>query len=176
MQYQYTYLRCIMAVCGNVPHRFINLTLRLLTFDSVRSHPAHLNSVVHSHLTVHHMAALIREETGIATAHIAIFATRPTTASARTPLPGELSLEESGYMGGPQTAPTSVTLYYDFFVDFTSCPLVMCDHYFGAQRKFSRMLEQSTQQRQQQQQRHRNEQQQQNSASSAAAPEVSTPS
>lgn len=112
--------------------RYLDISLRLLTFDGTRSHPAHVRQLVHSHLTVLHLAYIIRVETSVATSRIFVY---PDRAPDTEPLPEDQSLEQCGFVGGPRGAPVALLLYYDYPVDVGSgCPLLMCDHYFG-QRK-----------------------------------------
>jgi len=112
--------------------RYLDVSLRLLTFDASRSHPAHIRHLVHSHVTVLHVTHIIRAATSVATSRIFIYADR---APDTEPLPDDQSLEQCGFLGGPRSAPTSLLLYYDYTVDIGSgCPIVMCDHYFGQRR------------------------------------------
>ena len=50
-------------------------------------------------------------------------------------LPLNYSLEQCGILGGPKRNPPIVTLYYDYAVEFTECPLLNCDHYFGIEKR-----------------------------------------
>jgi len=81
--------------------------------------------------------------TGVATTLVVVYSDKSSSSTAPTsdtvsgpglPLADNLSLEECGYMGGPQNYPTPLTLYYDFLVDIFGCPLLMCDHYFGQKK------------------------------------------
>lgn len=111
--------------------RYIDVSLRLLTFDATGTHPAHIRQLVHAHVTVLHLTHIIRAETSAATPRIHLYRDRADTE----PLPDDQSLEQCGFVGGPRGAPTSLLLYYDYAVDIGSqCPLVMCDHYFGQRR------------------------------------------
>jgi len=112
--------------------RYVDVSLRLVTFDATRNHPAHICQLVHAHLTILHLTHIIRSKTSFSTPHIHIYRDR---SSDTEPLPEEQSLEQCGYVGGPAGAPVPVTLYYDYSVDIGSgCPLVMSDHYFGQRR------------------------------------------
>ena len=143
------------------------MTLRLLTFDGSRSHPGHIQCVIHSHLTVFHLGCIVRETTGVATRLVVVYADRSLSgAGPNSPLPEDQSLEELGYMGGPQNSPVPVTLYYDFAVDFTSCPVLMCDHYFGQKRTMDAAVREV---RQRQRSLHRQKQQPSQPAEAAAA-------
>jgi len=128
--YMLCMLYCIIAVLANV--RYLDISLRLLTFDGTPSHPAHIRQLVHSHLTVLHLTQILRAQTSIATSRVFVY---PDRAADTEPLPEDQSLEQCGFTGGPRGMPTPVLLYYDYLVDIGSgCPLIMCDHYFG-QRK-----------------------------------------
>jgi len=118
--------------CWLLNLRYLDVSLRLLTLDGSRSHPAHIRHLVHSHVTVLHLSHIIRAVTSVATSRISIYADR---APDTEPLPDDQSLEQCGFVGGPRSAPTSLLLYYDYTVDIGSgCPIVMCDHYFGQRR------------------------------------------
>jgi len=112
--------------------RYLNVSLQLVTFATTRHHPDHVRQLVHSHITVLHLAQVIRAETGVATRRIDIYADRSPSAD---PLPDDQSLEQCGFVGGPRGAPNSLELYYDYSIDIgAGCPLIMCDHYFGQRR------------------------------------------
>ena len=119
-----------------------------MTFDSSRSHPGHIQRIIHSHLTVFHLGCIVRETTGVATTLVVVYADRSSsmpvaaaeseaTSGPGQPLAENLSLEDCGYVGGPQNSPTPLTLYYDFVIDMTGCPILMCDHYFGQKKTAS---------------------------------------
>jgi len=115
-----------------VTGRYLDISLRLVTFDDTRNHPAHVQLLVHSHLTVLHLTHIIRAETSVAASRIFIYTDRAPDAE---PLPDDQSLEQCGFVGGPRGAPTPLLLYYDYPIDIGSdCPLLMCDHYFGQRR------------------------------------------
>jgi len=65
------------------------VSLRLVTFDAARTHPAHVQQLVHSHLTVLHLTHIIRAETSVAASRILVYADRPPDAE---PLPEDRSL------------------------------------------------------------------------------------
>ena len=50
-------------------------------------------------------------------------------------LPLNYTLEQCGIPGGPLRNPPSILLYYDYAVQFTDCPLLNCDHYFGFEKR-----------------------------------------
>ena len=60
---------------------------------------------------------------------LSIFYDKSRSRDAMLPL--HLSLQELGYEGGTYDDPDELTLYYDYKVEFTDCPLLLCDHYFG---------------------------------------------
>ena len=110
--------------------RFISITLRLLTFEDAEHHPGHFNSIIHSHLTVFHLGSIVRDATGVSSTLVVLYAGDPVTSGNLVVLDDEMSLEECGYLGGPQHNPVSITLYYDFVVEPSGDdPLLMCDHY-----------------------------------------------
>jgi len=84
-------------------------------------------AVVPSHTTVFHLSLFIREQTAIQTRQVTIY----TAESRDTVLSEEKSLEDCGFMGGTQSAPRELTLYYDYNIEFKDCPILLCDHYFG---------------------------------------------
>lgn len=109
--------------------RYIEVLFRLVTFDSYRGHPGHFSKVVHSHMAVQGLVEIIRQETGIQSRRIGIFTDKSRDVEAM--LVPDVTLEECGFDGGTQDSPKELLLYYDYAVEFTECPLLMCDHYFG---------------------------------------------
>ncbi|XP_076470942.1 microtubule-actin cross-linking factor 1, isoforms 6/7-like isoform X2 [Babylonia areolata] len=109
--------------------RFISLELRMVTFDSFKDYPGHLDLLVHAHLPVCRLIQMIIEETQITSSKIAIF--RDRTRSRESLLPPKSTLQECGFLGDSRNDPEEVLLYYDYTVEFTDCPILLCDHYFG---------------------------------------------
>ena len=103
--------------------------MRLATFENFKQHPAHFNQVVHSHMPVHGLIQIIREQAKIESNNIAIFTDK--TRSKDAMLPPDMTLEEYGFRGGTYDHPEELLLYYDYKVEFTDCPVLLCDHYFG---------------------------------------------
>ena len=85
-------------MCDDAEHRcrYLDIRLRLVTFDSTRNHPAHIQQLVHSHLTVLHLTHIIRRETSVAARRILVFVDRDQP----DPLPDDRSLEQCGFVGG----------------------------------------------------------------------------
>ena len=103
--------------------------MKLVTFDNFHKHPAHFSKLVHSHLTVFGLATVIEQETGIQSSQIHIFHRK--SREKEYVLAPERTLEECGFKAGTRSSPTEALLYYDYKVEFTDCPILMCDHYFG---------------------------------------------
>ena len=109
------------------------VTLRLVTFDVCKVHPAHFTGLVHSHITIQGLMGLVAESTDLLTTQMAIFTDKSRDPKAML-LPYK-TLEEYNYMGGTKVTPEEVLLYYDYKVEFKDCPLLMCDFYFGQKIK-----------------------------------------
>ncbi|PVD21297.1 hypothetical protein C0Q70_19469 [Pomacea canaliculata] len=109
--------------------KFIALELRMVTFDGAKDYPGHFEVLVHSHILVCGLIQIIIEETQIASTKLAIF--RDRTRSRESLLPPHLTLRECGFIGDSQNTPEESVLFYDYTVEFTDCPILMCDHYFG---------------------------------------------
>lgn len=130
--------RCQMPVWDGEPYkekypRFIEVLFRLVTFEGWKDHPGHFNKVVHSHVTGFGLLEVIREQTGILSQQMAIFTDKSRDVKCMLPL--EKSLEELNFPGGSEEEPTELLLYYDYRVQFTDCPILQCDHYFGQKLK-----------------------------------------
>ena len=109
--------------------RFILVELRLVTFNEVKDHPCHIEVLVHSHVPVSSLHQIIIEETGIMSTKLSIFYDKSRSRDAMLPL--HKPLQDLGYEGSTYDDPEELTLYYDYKVEFTDCPLLLCDHYFG---------------------------------------------
>ncbi|XP_019629836.1 PREDICTED: uncharacterized protein LOC109474060 [Branchiostoma belcheri] len=108
--------------------KYIDLELRLVTFDKMKNHPGHFNITVHAHLTIFGVIQIIKEETDIATTRLKVF--RDDTRTQEALLFPDMTLAECGYEGDSRQNPEEVTLYYDYGVEFNDCPLLLCDYYF----------------------------------------------
>ncbi|XP_035511297.1 uncharacterized protein LOC118323439 [Morone saxatilis] len=108
--------------------RFVRLSVRLIPFDSAAAHPGNFEVVLSSSSRVFSLMRIIRDRVGIQTSRLEVFRSRVPTEEAR--LPPESSLEECGFKGGPEGSPLEDTVYYDYTLLFTDCPLLNCDHYF----------------------------------------------
>nr|XP_022346002.1 uncharacterized protein LOC111138365 isoform X2 [Crassostrea virginica] len=110
--------------------RYIWLELRLVTFDrELRNHPAHLEVMVQSDTTIYSILQLINQETGIHSTKLSVFA--DDSRSREAMLVPEATLQDLGFEGDSHDDPQEVTLYYDYKVEFTECPILLCDHYLG---------------------------------------------
>ncbi|XP_067914673.1 uncharacterized protein [Heterodontus francisci] len=112
--------------------RYISLELRIITFNSMKSHPGHFQEMVYSHTKVYGLIGRIRSRTGIESTRLSIF--KDQSCSQQSLLPLDLSLEECGFCGGPHHSPPSVLLYYDYSTEFSDCPILNCDHYFTSRK------------------------------------------
>lgn len=108
--------------------KYIWLELRLVTFDrELKNHPAHLEALVQSDATIYSILQLINQETGIHSTKLSVFCDE--TRNREAVLVPESTLQELGYEGDAYDEPQEVTLYYDYKVEFTECPILLCDHY-----------------------------------------------
>lgn len=71
--------------------------------------------------------SVIEDRAGIQTSSLEVFSSRVPTEEARLPL--ESTLEECGFKGGPEESPPEATVYYDYRLPFTDCPILNYDHY-----------------------------------------------
>ncbi|TKS91350.1 hypothetical protein D9C73_026451 [Collichthys lucidus] len=109
--------------------RFVRLTVRLIPFDhAAAAHPANFEVVLSSSSRVFTLIRIIQDRVGIQTSRLEVFRSRAPTEEAR--LPPESSLEECGLKGGPEETPSEDTVYYDYSLPLTDCPILNCDHYF----------------------------------------------
>ncbi|XP_044037658.1 uncharacterized protein LOC122869098 isoform X2 [Siniperca chuatsi] len=109
---------------------FIRLSVRLIPFDAAAAHPGNFELVLSSSSRVFSLIRMIQDRVGIQTSRLEVFQSREPTQEAR--LPPESSLEECGFKGGPEETPPEDTVYYDYRLLFTDCPILNCDHYFGS--------------------------------------------
>lgn len=109
--------------------RFVALEMRSVTFDMFKDYPGHFEILVHSHLPVCGLIQMIIAETDISSTKLSVF--RDRSRSVETVLSPDLTLEECGFQGDSLESPEEIILFYDYTVEFTDCPILMCDHYFG---------------------------------------------
>ncbi|XP_064599479.1 uncharacterized protein LOC135466020 [Liolophura sinensis] len=109
--------------------KYLLVEMRLVTFDNFEDHPGHVTFVIHLHATIQALIQLIRDETDIQCTTMAIF--EDASRSKDAYLPEHKTLDELGFFGGSIDNPEEITLFYDYMVEFTDCPLLLCDHYFG---------------------------------------------
>ena len=100
-----------------------------MTFDMYKDYPGHLEFLVHSHVPVCGLIQMIIAETDISSSKLAVF--RDRSRSPESVLSPDMTLEECGFPGDSYHSPEEVILFYDYTVEFTDCPILMCDHYFG---------------------------------------------
>lgn len=99
-----------------------------MTFDrELKNHPAHLEALVQSDATIYSILQLINQETGIHSTKLSVFCDE--TRNREAVLVPQSTLQELGYEGDAYDEPQEVTLYYDYKVEFTECPILLCDHY-----------------------------------------------
>ncbi|XP_049925101.1 uncharacterized protein LOC126405415 [Epinephelus moara] len=111
--------------------RFIRLSVRPIPFDpTAAAHPGNFEIVLLSSSRVLSLIRTIQERVGIQTTRLEVFRSRVPTEEARLP-PGSF-LEECGFRGGPEETPPEDTVYYDYMLLFTDCPILNCDHYFSS--------------------------------------------
>ncbi|XP_029015054.1 uncharacterized protein LOC114860548 isoform X2 [Betta splendens] len=108
--------------------RFVRLRLRLVPFDSSAAHPGNFEVILPSSTKVAGLTRIIQDRVGIQTRRLEVFPSRQTAAEAC--LPPERTLEECGFIGGPEESPAEDTVYYDYSLTLADCPLLNCDHYF----------------------------------------------
>ncbi|KAL8601804.1 hypothetical protein ACOMHN_033980 [Nucella lapillus] len=109
--------------------RYISLDLRMVTFESFKDYPGHLDLMVHAHLPVCCLIQMIVDITQITSTKIAVF--RDRSRSRESLLPPKSTLQDCGFVGDSRSDPEEVVLFYDYTVEFTDCPILLCDHYFG---------------------------------------------
>eukprot|EP00918_Siedleckia_nematoides_P069664 GHVU01151913.1.p1 GENE.GHVU01151913.1~~GHVU01151913.1.p1 ORF type:complete len:284 (+),score=33.39 GHVU01151913.1:100-951(+) len=124
---------CNMAVWDGEPYkrdipRYVEVLFRFVTFDEFTKHPGHFNKVVHSHINVKGLMEIIAKETSILTTQMALFLDKKRDPSSMLTI--NQNLEDIGLKGGPRDCPSELLIYYDYKVEFTDCPILMCDHYF----------------------------------------------
>ncbi|KAK2893451.1 hypothetical protein Q8A73_015935 [Channa argus] len=116
--------------------RFICLRVRLIPFDTFGAHPGNFEVVLSSRRKVYTLIRIIQDRVGIQTSRLEVFRNRQYTEEDC--LPPENSLEECGFEGGTEESPAHYTVYYDYRLLFTDCPLLNCDHYFSSAARRSR--------------------------------------
>lgn len=108
--------------------RYISLELRLITFANIKTYPGNFQVYVHAHVTVHSIMVLINNRFGETTQKLTIY--RVNAEGKNISLNPHLTLEDTGYPGGPRNEPQLVHLLYDYVTEFNDCPVLTCDHYF----------------------------------------------
>ncbi|KAK6311977.1 hypothetical protein J4Q44_G00176410 [Coregonus suidteri] len=113
-------------------NRFILLSIRLIPFDYGGAHPVSFEVVLPSRTRVSSLIRVIEEWIGIQTTSLQVFRTR--VPSQESFLPPDISLGECGFSGGPEDSPSQASLFYDYRLEFTDCPILNCDHYFDCKQ------------------------------------------
>ncbi|XP_074644435.1 uncharacterized protein LOC141901224 [Tubulanus polymorphus] len=125
---------CHMALCEPYKEKnpgYIELLMRLITFENLRAHPAHFNQIVHAHIPILGILKIVEKIAGIQSSKLAVFTDKSRNKEAM--LSRDMTLEECGFYGGTKQKPEELLLYYDYTVEFVNCPILMCDHYFGGE-------------------------------------------
>ncbi|XP_075999233.1 uncharacterized protein LOC142992630 [Genypterus blacodes] len=113
-------------------NRFVYLSVRLIPFDS-GVHPGNFEVFLSSSSRVFSLISIIQDRVGIQTWKMEVFRSRDVSEEAR--LAPESSLEECGFLGGPEESPPEFTLFYDYRPPLADCPILNCDHYFGSNHR-----------------------------------------
>ncbi|CAK8686103.1 uncharacterized protein LOC143465405 isoform X2 [Clavelina lepadiformis] len=113
--------------------RYIQLNMRLATFDAVANHPCHFRVTVHSHIPVGSLVKLVGEVSKVTSGQMHVYKDKDCEIEQR--LLTYTTLEDNGLTGGPLRQPTIATLYYDYVIEFSDCPLLNSDHYFGIEKR-----------------------------------------
>ncbi|XP_026210897.1 uncharacterized protein LOC113158837 [Anabas testudineus] len=109
--------------------RFVHLRVALVPFNSTTvAAPGSFEVILSSRTKVFSLIRIIKDRVGIQTSRVEVFRSRMLTEQGC--LPPESTLEECGFKGGPEESPAEDTVYYDYSLLFTDCPLLNCDHYF----------------------------------------------
>ncbi|KAK2833019.1 hypothetical protein Q5P01_016908 [Channa striata] len=116
--------------------RFICLRVRLIPFDMFGAHPGNFEVVLSSRSKVYRLIQIIQDHVGMQTSRLEVFRSRRSTENDC--LPPENTLEECGFEGGTEECPVDSTVYYDYRLPFTDCPLLNCDHYFSSAARTTR--------------------------------------
>lgn len=118
---------------ANFP-RYLDVKVRLATFDSYEKHPCHLElQGVHCNIQIDNLIKLIGEVSQITSRSMHLFTSNRCKKDEM--LHTQYTLAECGFPGGPLVKPEKLTLYYDYDVDFSDCPLLNCDFYFGQPKR-----------------------------------------
>ena len=125
---------CVDDLCGVVTNdnsdffcfRFCLITFQMSTFADARKHPSTFSRRVHSHMSVHGLLEVIRNETATQSTLLALFLNK----SEERMLPEGATLESLGLEGGPWYEPIRHTLWYNYSPEFVDCPLLKVDYYF----------------------------------------------
>ncbi|XP_028391679.1 uncharacterized protein LOC114516411 isoform X2 [Dendronephthya gigantea] len=107
--------------------RYIQLELRLVTFANVNSYPGNFEILIHAHVSIYSIVELIHERLGESTQNLTIYKDNEREMVVLDP---NVTLQETGFEGGPKNLPQDVALLYDYMTEFNDCPILTSDHYF----------------------------------------------
>ncbi|PAA83516.1 hypothetical protein BOX15_Mlig001410g3 [Macrostomum lignano] len=115
-----------LKIVGPREQRFVSVLFRFLIFEQQTNHPGHFEQVVPLETHGHTLVEFIRKRTKLASKDFVLFFDNAKTNQ----LDEYKTLEDHGIHGGPEHAPKQTLVFYDFRVDFESCPVLMSDYYF----------------------------------------------
>ena len=110
----------------NFYFRDISINLICITFKNNSKHPTHISMIANAFTSIFSLIQTIIEETGIASTKLSIFRDDRRVAESRI---GEDTLLRELW-GETMDEPDEIDLYYDYRVEFTECPILLCDYYF----------------------------------------------
>lgn len=90
----------------------------------MKKYPGNYQTLVHAHVYVHSVLQMINSNLGGTTQKLTIYRTEE---GKRVALDPHLTLQESGYPGGPKNMPQDVALLYDYTTEFNDCPILTSD-------------------------------------------------
>ena len=120
--------RDLWRVGREPPPRYVRLEMKLGHFAG-RSHPCHVTLTVTTVTSVYGVGKMVNEYFGGVFRNLGVFS--DASCAPGTYLGPGLTLEDCGFTGGSSKRPETGTLYYDYTPEFTDCPLLMNDTYFG---------------------------------------------
>lgn len=110
----------------NIFFRDISINLICITFKNTSKHPSHINVTANGYTTIYSLIQMIIQDTGIASTKLSIFRDDRRVAESRI----EEDTELRELWGDTMDEPDEIDLYYDYRVEFTECPILLCDYYF----------------------------------------------
>uniref|UniRef100_A0A1I8I381 C-type lectin domain-containing protein n=1 Tax=Macrostomum lignano TaxID=282301 RepID=A0A1I8I381_9PLAT len=128
-----------LKIVGPREQRFVSVLFRFLIFEQQTNHPGHFEQVVPLETHGHTLVEFIRKRTKLASKDFVLFFDNAKTNQ----LDEYKTLEDHGIHGGPEHAPKQTLVFYDFRVDFESCPVLMSDYYFTCHENGQEMISKS---------------------------------